>query len=232
MYDKSINRFRILLILAVIFSTQIIAQPAALDVTTRHKNYKKQVAINRLKRMVELKTIVPNVRYELRYAGLNNFMHERLYKKGGRTFLRLPVAEALVQVQRELNEKGLGLKIWDAYRPYSVTVKMWEPIKDERYVADPAKGSGHNRGTAVDLTVINLDDGSELNMGTDFDNFSDTAHHSFTNLPAGILKNRTLLKTTMEKYGFIALPTEWWHYYWNKASDFELMDIDFKKFKN
>src|SRR5437867_1601617 len=84
---------------------------------------------------------------------------------------------------QELNEKGLGLKIFDAYRPYSVTVKFWELIKDERYVANPSKGSGHNRGIAVDLTIIHLKTNEELNMGTGFDNFTDTAHQAFVNLP-------------------------------------------------
>ena len=88
---------------------------------------------------------------------------------------------------------------------------MWEPIKDERYVADPKKGSGHNRGIAVDLTLINLKTKEELPMGTGFDNFSDTAHQTFTALPEQILQNRNLFKNFMEKYGFKALETEWWH---------------------
>ena len=180
--------------------------------------------------MVELKTIVPGIQYDLRYATPNNFMHQKLYKDGDITFLRLPVAKALSKAQQELNTRGLSLKIWDAYRPYSVTVKMGEPIKDDRYVADPKKGSGHNRGIAVDLTIIEKSTATELNMGTGFDNFSDTAHQDFKDLSNEILQNRSLLKTVMEKYGFKALETEWWHFYWNDP-DFELMDIDPKKFK-
>jgi D-alanyl-D-alanine dipeptidase len=126
---------------------------------------------------------------------------------------------------------GLGLKIFDAYRPYSVTVKFWELVKDERYVANPAKGSGHNRGIAVDLTIIDLKTGKELDMGTGFDNFTDTAHHTFTSLPEEVLHNRLLLKSTMEKYGFIALESEWWHYYLANGNTFELLDIEFKKLK-
>jgi D-alanyl-D-alanine dipeptidase len=106
---------------------------------------------------------------------------------------------------------------------------MWDLIHDERYVADPSKGSGHNRGLAVDLTIIDLKDGSELNMGTSFDNFTDTAHHTFKNLPADILQNRMLLRETMEKYGFKALETEWWHYSWPNDRNYEVLDIDFKK---
>ncbi|MBK7289847.1 MAG: M15 family metallopeptidase [Chitinophagaceae bacterium] len=121
------------------------------------------------------------------------------------------------------------MKIFDAYRPYAVTVKFWELVKDEDYVAHPRNGSGHNRGVAVDLTIINLSNNNELNMGTGFDNFSDTAHHNFTKLPEDLLKNRTLLKSTMEKYGFRAYEKEWWHYSWPDAAKFEILDIEFKK---
>jgi zinc D-Ala-D-Ala dipeptidase len=236
MADKIIkqNLFRIIVI--IIFSTAFVSAEAQRDSTliivSKYKKYKALTSSDPSKKMVELKSLVPNIVYDLRYATVNNFMNQKLYKQGEVTFLRSPVADALLQVQHELNEKGLGLKIWDAYRPYSITVKMWEPIKDERYVADPKKGSGHNRGGAVDLTIIKLKDGIELNMGTGFDNFSDTAHPTFTNLPEEILQNRLLLKTTMEKYGFIGLQTEWWHFYWKELSRFEVMDIDFKKFKN
>ena len=125
----------------------------------------------------------------------------------------------------------LGLKIFDGYRPYSVTEKMWEPIKDDRYVADPKKGSGHNRGIAVDLTVINLKTKEELPMGTGFDNFSDTAHQTFKALPEQILQNRNLLKDAMEKYGFKSLETEWWHYSLPNAKYFEILDLGFKKLR-
>jgi D-alanyl-D-alanine dipeptidase len=183
------------------------------------------------KRMVDIKTYIPGVLVDLRYATANNFMHARLYPEIKTTYLRLAAVKALQLVQNELNKMGLALKIFDAYRPYSVTEKMWEPIKDDRYVADPSKGSGHNRGAAVDLTIVDLKTGNELNMGTGFDNFSDTAHQVFTSLPNEILQNRTLLKNTMEKNGFRSLDTEWWHYSLPNIKDFELLDIPFKKLK-
>jgi zinc D-Ala-D-Ala dipeptidase len=202
-------------------------------VTSKWKQYKKQVKDDSSKKMVELKTLMPNIVYDLRYATVNNFMHRLMYPATTSvTFLRSPAAAALANVQKELNEKGLGLKIFDAYRPYSVTVKFWELIKDERYVANPAKGSGHNRGIAVDLTIINSKTGEELNMGTGFDNFTDTAHQTFTNLPEEILQNRNLLKSVMEQYGFKALDTEWWHFFLADGERFELLDIDFRKLKN
>ena len=104
-------------------------------------------------------------------------------------------------------------------------------MKDERYVAHPAKGSGHNRGIAVDLTIIKLSTGKELEMGTGFDNFSDTAHHTFTALSAEILQNRNLLRNLMEKYGFKIYPEEWWHYSLPDAAKYEILDLEFKKLK-
>src|SRR4030095_17233680 len=104
-------------------------------------------------------------------------------------------AEALKKVQDDLAEKGYSLKIFDAYRPYRALKKMWDLVHDERYVANPSKGSGHNRGLSVDLTIVELKTGKELEMGTGFDNFTDSANHTFSNLPPEILQNRRLLKT-------------------------------------
>ena len=235
MLNKITNRFNIRLSVAIIFSTTSLPilyaqKKSEPQVIKAYRLYKQSLKSDSLKKMVELKTIVPNIQYDLRYATVNNFMHRQVYKEGSHTFLRLIVARALGRVQQELNEKDLSLKIWDAYRPYSVTEKMWDLIKDERYVADPKKGSGHNRGIAVDLTIIDRTTGKELDMGTGFDNFTDTAHQTFKNLPLEILNNRGLLKTVMEKNGFVAMETEWWHFFWNNQ-DFELLDIDPKKFK-
>lgn len=196
------------------------------------KSYKHTLKKDNQKQMVELKTKMPGLVYDLRYATVNNFVKLPLYPvTTTSTFLRLPAANALQQVQMELKQKGWGLKIFDAYRPYSVTIQFWELIKDERYVANPAKGSGHNRGLAVDLTIVDLKTGMELDMGTDFDHFTDTAHHSFTQLNATVLQNRKLLKDVMLKYGFTALETEWWHYYWPNNRNYEVLDLDFKKLK-
>ncbi|MBS1656448.1 MAG: M15 family metallopeptidase, partial [Bacteroidetes bacterium] len=220
------------IIFLTVVSPSLFAQKGTgLQVIHSLKQYKQQVVDDSVKKMVELRSVIPGIIYDLRYATDINFTHKKLYKSGTTTFLRLPVAVALNEVENELYKKGLGLKIFDAYRPYTVTVKMWNLIKDERYVADPSKGSGHNRGTAVDLTIIDLKTGNELNMGTGFDNFTDSAHQSFTNLPEDILQNRKLLNSVMEANGFIPLSTEWWHFYWNKAGDFELLDIPFKKLR-
>ncbi len=237
--NKVSNRFYIWGTAVLIFSTFVFAKVSAQDsvytsppVTNKRSIYKKQVEQNTEKQMIELRSLIPGLVYDLRYAGTNNFMKLQMYPKNTSiTFLRLPAAIALQKVQQELNEKGLGLKIFDAYRPYAVTVKFWQLVGDERYVANPAKGSGHNRGIAVDLTIVDLKTGDELNMGTGFDNFTDTAHHAFSNLPKEVLQNRKLLKSVMEKYDFVIFETEWWHYFLKDGEKFELLDIDFKKLK-
>lgn len=237
--NKIILRFQLPLFYVIIF-TLIIPDASAQDtilnkyglwVISDIAQLQKTVLKDPAKAMVDLKHTDATLLFDLRYAGKNNFMHQKLYPSIKTTYLRKAAADSLAAVQQELNKKGLGLKIFDAYRPYSVTEKLWEPVKDDRYAADPKKGSGHNRGIAVDLTIIRLGNKEELNMGTGFDNFSDTAHHSFKNLPDTILQNRLLLKAIMEKHGFKALDTEWWHYYLPDITLYELLDIDFKKLK-
>lgn len=203
-----------------------------LEIIKNREVFSKTVYADSNKSLIGLKNSIPLIVLELRYATTNNFMHRRMYPaKTNETYLRLPAAKALLQVQKELNRKGYGLKIFDAYRPYSVTVKFWELVHDERYVADPKKGSNHNRGVAVDLTIVDLKTGEDLNMGTGFDNFTDSAHHNFTDLPKEVLANRELLKETMEKYGFLKFDTEWWHYSWPYPEKFEVLDLDIAKGK-
>lgn len=183
--------------------------------------------------LVQLKSNVPNIRYDLRYASTNNFTGKRMYPAGTKeTYLRKPVATALSQVAKELESMGLGIWVWDAYRPYHVTVNFWELIRDERYVAHPGKGSGHNRGIAIDMTLYELTSGRLMDMPTGFDDFSEKAHHGNTASSAIQIKNREFLKGTMEKYGFKAFDTEWWHYYWPETDHFGVLDIPFKSLKN
>jgi D-alanyl-D-alanine dipeptidase len=186
------------------------------------------VKLDTLQTMVELKRLIHNVQYELRYASKHNFTRKRLYPRNtNTTYLRLNPALALAKVAEDLKEKGLGIKIWDAYRPYRTTVRFWELIHDERFVANPSKGSGHNRGTSVDLTLVDLRTGKELAMPTPFDDFSPAAFHGATNIDDVRIRNRLLLRTTMEKFGFVALETEWWHYSWPGASAYEVLDLSF-----
>ncbi|SDD33390.1 M15 family metallopeptidase [Niabella drilacis] len=205
------------------------AQSYSFRVLRSGEDYREALRKNADNRMLELKSHIPGLVYDLRYATTHNFMHRQMYPHRTRTtFMRRPAAEALAAVQKELNRQGLGLKIFDAYRPFSVSEKFWELVKDERYVANPAKGSNHNRGTAVDLTLTDLKTGKELPMGTGFDNFTDSAHHSFTALPPQVLRNREQLRTVMQQHGFKALDSEWWHYTY-ATGNFDVLDLSFRQ---
>jgi len=174
------------------------------------------------KRLVDLASL--GIPLDIRYATTNNFMKQPLYPIA-KAYLRAPAARALADIQRELAPRGLGIKVYDAYRPYRVTEAMWEPIKNPDFVADPSKGSRHNRGAAVDLTLINLSDGSEVPMPTGYDDFTERAAHAFMDLPAEALANRALLRDVMVKHGFEPLPSEWWHYDFKGWKEFELMNV-------
>lgn len=194
--------------------------------------YKKELTLNPNQLMVDPQSSIPDIQYDLRYATLENFTEKRMYPVSTQTsFLRLPAVEALKKVADSLRPLGIGIKIFDAYRPFQVTARFWRLIKDERYVANPAKGSGHNRGIAIDLTLLELSTRKELNMGTGFDNFSDTAHHSFYDLPAEVIHNRMLLRNSMINAGFIALETEWWHYSLPNPLGYSILDVPFRKLK-
>lgn len=180
------------------------------------------------KQLVDLGAALSSAVFDIRYATANNFMNRQLYDTP-RAFLRCAAARNLRNVEKELAQQGLALKIFDAYRPYSVTVAMWEPIRDERYVADPAKGSRHNRGCAVDLTLVDSRTGEELPMGTGYDDFSETAGHAYTNLPEPVLANRRLLRDTMVRHRFLPLASEWWHYDCAGWEQYELLDLSFRE---
>jgi len=165
---------------------------------------------------IDVTTIEPGIVLDIRYASANNFVKEQLYDCP-RCFLRADVAYALRNVHRELKRQGLGLKVYDCYRPLSVQWKLWNKVPDPRYVADPRKGSMHNRGSAVDLTIVD-GSGKELDMGTEYDFLGEEAYHDYKKHSKEIQDNRTLLKTMMIKHGFRAIRTEWWHYSYTKRS--------------
>jgi D-alanyl-D-alanine dipeptidase len=174
------------------------------------------------KRLVDLESLA--IPIDIRYATANNFMHELLYPVA-KAYLRAPAARALAAVQADLAKEGLGIKVFDGYRPYRITEKMWEPIRNTDFVADPAKGSRHNRGAAVDLTLIDLRTGSELAMPTGYDDFTTRARNDFNDLTAEQIANRSKLREVMTRHGFEPLPSEWWHYDFGGWERFELMDV-------
>ncbi|SFR48631.1 D-alanyl-D-alanine dipeptidase [Robiginitalea myxolifaciens] len=154
--------------------------------------------------------------FDMRYATDNNFLEETVYPCG-ECYTRVKTAKALLQANAVFKEKGYRIRFYDCYRPNSVQYKMWELVPNPQYVANPVKGSIHNRGGAVDITLETLE-GKPLDMGTDFDFFGPRAHHDHMDLPAEVLENRRVLKETMEAHGFWSIRTEWWHYNLGAAS--------------
>ena len=159
---------------------------------------------------VRLKDLSPDFVYEIKYATPDNFLKQAVYDCG-ECYLRKSTAEALVKANEAFKQLGYRIKLFDCYRPLSVQKKMWKILPGTHYVANPAKGSKHNRGAAVDLTLVDAQ-GKELNMGTPFDFFGKEAHHTYTQHSKEVLENRKLLKETLDKYNFKSIYSEWWHY--------------------
>ncbi|MBI2213037.1 MAG: M15 family metallopeptidase [Acidobacteria bacterium] len=224
---KSARIASLLIVLAAACSASVRPNEFGLRVVGDEATYARHVGREPGTKLVELTTAVPGIALDIRYATENNFMKRALYTEPA-AFLRAPAARALAAVQDELRGQGLGLKVYDAYRPYSVTKAMWESIRNADYVADPAKGSRHNRGCAVDVTLIRLSDGMELPMPTPYDDFTPRARHDFAGLPAEVIANRRLLRESMERHGFVAFESEWWHYDFKGWETYELMDLGFQ----
>lgn len=183
-------------------------------------------ARNNNSHLVDLQKVIPTIKLDIRYATINNFTGKKVYPIA-KCFLQEPVALALKQVQEELAPFGLSLKVFDGYRPLSVQYIFWQLVPDEHYVADPKKGSRHNRGCAVDLTFVKLD-GTEIFMPTDFDDFTERAHSDYMQLPAEAIKNRALLRTVMERHGFTVLATEWWHFDYKGWEQYPVLNIEYE----
>jgi D-alanyl-D-alanine dipeptidase len=163
-----------------------------------------------LAELVELKEVIPDIILDIRYATENNFVCEVLYPSA-RCFLAKDAALALKEVQENLKIQGYRLKVFDGYRPLSVQKRMWEILPDSKYVANPATGSRHNKGYAVDVSLVDIN-GNDLLMPTEFDDFSEKAQSDYMDLPEEAIKNRQILKEAMEKHGFNQLSSEWWHF--------------------
>jgi D-alanyl-D-alanine dipeptidase len=221
--------FKILFFLSLKSQTEVKNQ---LKVISSRDSLEMTIALDPLLEMMELKQLVPNIKYDLAYAQKSNFTKHRLYPKRLKsTYLRKEPALALAKIAEELAVKGLGILVWDAYRPYFVTERFWKLIHDERYVANPIKGSGHNRGIAIDMTLYELSSGTLIDMPTGFDDFSENAHHGYQNISEINIKNREILKGVMEKNGFIKFETEWWHYSWPSPSKYDVLNIPFSQLK-
>lgn len=177
--------------------------------------------------LADIRQASPHIRLDIRYATENNFTRHKVYGEAV-CLLRPGVARRLDAVQRDLETRGLGLKVYDCYRPLSVQKKFWELVPDERYVANPAQGSRHNRGAAVDLTLVDRH-GRELPMPTPYDDFTEKAHRDYMNLPAEAIRNRRILQEAMQRHGFLPLPTEWWHFDAPDWQSYPVLDIPFSQ---
>ncbi|HEY0742216.1 MAG TPA: M15 family metallopeptidase [Chryseosolibacter sp.] len=180
------------------------------------------------KELVDLENFVPGIVLDIRYATTNNFTGTQIYNLA-KAYARKPVAEALLKVQNELKQKGFGIKMFDGYRPYKATVKFYEVYKDTTYVASPYRGSRHNRGCALDLTIIDLKTGEELKMPTEYDSFKKDAWPRTPVADPVIRANRKMLIDVMESNGFKVNGSEWWHFDFIGWKNYEVMDIDFEE---
>lgn len=160
--------------------------------------------------LVDVRSLDPSIQVDLAYAGADNFFGRVFYGRNVCYLLR-PAAEALIRAQAALRGMGLGIKCLDGYRPHGVQQEMWRVHPDPKYVARPERGSNHNRGVAVDATLVDAA-GRELPMPTAFDDFSPRAASGYMDLPEEVLRNRELLHTVMRDAGFAPYAGEWWHF--------------------
>ena len=185
------------------------------------------------KRLLELIKLDPAIRLDMRYATSNNFTGRVLYDEA-RAFLAAPAALAVARASKMAQSDGFGLTIYDAYRPWRITKELWDatpvgPKKD--YVANPKRGSKHNRGCAVDLTLYDLQTGQLVEMPTEFDDFSEKAHRDYMGASAAAIANRARLARYLEAEGFVGLSNEHWHFDFTGWEQFPVMDIPFNKIR-
>jgi len=188
--------------------------------------------------VVPVKQLIPDIGLDLRYSTVNNFTSQKLYSID-EAYLSIGAIIKLKLVHDSLKQitshnginypQGLGIKIYDGYRPRAVQYLMFEIFPNPTYVADPNSGSIHNRGGAVDVSIIDMATGQEIPMPTEFDWFGQEASHSYMNLPANVIADRTLLYNMMTQVGgFVPYDAEWWHYTISGASSLPLLDFQMK----
>jgi len=179
--------------------------------------------------LVELLKLDPTIKLDIRYATDQNFLSTPMYSQA-RAFLQRPAAEALVRANRKLHAEGYGVVIHDAYRPWYVTKMFWDATPDDKkiFVADPATGSKHNRGCAVDLSIYDLKTGREVSMPSVYDEMTPRA---FAEYPGGTMEerqHRAMLRVAMEAEGFTIYPNEWWHYDYKDWKQYPIMNVRFE----
>ncbi|MDQ7817896.1 MAG: M15 family metallopeptidase [Melioribacteraceae bacterium] len=169
---------------------------------------------------------------DIKYATDNNFLGKPVYMQA-RAFLQRPAAEALIRANRKLQKEGYGIIIFDGYRPWSVTKLFWDSVTEEErqagFVADPQKGSRHNRGCAVDLTLYSLETGKEVVMPSEYDEFTERAFSDFSGGDSEAIRLRDLLRSTMESEGFQVLKEEWWHFDYKDWRLYPILNLPFEE---
>jgi serine beta-lactamase-like protein LACTB len=182
--------------------------------------------------LVDLETISPTIKFDIRYATTNNFLSTPLYAQA-KAFMQKPAAEALGRAHKKLGEKGYGLLIHDSYRPWYVTKMFWEatPEKWHNFVADPNQGSRHNRGCAVDLTLYDLKTGKPIEMVGGYDEFSDRSYPDYFGGASRQRWHRDLLRRAMESEGFTVYEAEWWHFDYKDWRNYPILNKRFEELK-
>jgi D-alanyl-D-alanine dipeptidase len=183
--------------------------------------------------LVELVELDPTIKIDVRYATTNNFLRTPVYSQA-RAFLQRPAAEALLGAHRELKTRGYGLIIHDGYRPWYVTKIFWDATPDDKkiFVANPAVGSRHNRGCAVDLSLYDLKTGKEVTMPSGYDEMTDHAYADYAGGSADERARRALLRHAMERQGFNINPTEWWHFDYKEWQQYPILNVKFEDLRH
>ncbi|WBA43796.1 M15 family metallopeptidase [Hymenobacter canadensis] len=174
--------------------------------------------------LVNLAEVVPGLRLDIRYATPHNLLGAPLYARAAALLAR-PAALDLVRVQAALARHGAGLLVYDAYRPYRATVRLWEKVQDEQYAAPPWRGSRHNRGASLDVGLVDLATGHPLPMPTEFDDLTPAAHTAYEPVSAPARRHRGWLLAAMSAHGFVNYPGEWWHFDHHRWAEFDLLDV-------
>ncbi|MGC9948579.1 MAG: M15 family metallopeptidase [Bryobacteraceae bacterium] len=180
--------------------------------------------------LVDLTALDPRIKLDIRYATADNFLSAPVYSSA-RAFLQRPAAEALLRAHRELLKQGYGLLIFDAYRPWYVTKMFWDatPPDKHEFVANPAEGSRHNRGCAVDLSLYDLKTGREIEMTGGYDEMSERSYPDYAGGTAEQRAHRQLLRQAMEKQGFTVFPSEWWHFDYRDWKAYAIQNVPFEE---
>jgi zinc D-Ala-D-Ala dipeptidase len=178
--------------------------------------------------LVELTKLDPTIKLDIRYATKNNFLGRPVYKQA-RAFLQRPAAEALMRVNASLKSKGFGLVIFDGYRPWSVTKAFWDATPEDKkiFVADPSKGSRHNRGCAIDLSMFDLRTGKLVQMPSEYDEMTERSHINYECATDMAKHLRETLRKAMEAEGFVVYEPEWWHYDYKDWQEYPIQNIKF-----